>query len=163
MTNPKIPWEAACRWQQYEAEQRVNLVRLGAIGLFYLVHLVHQLSAAGNVPALAALGLDAGSALSRQTHIAITSLVLAWGMVGLWIHRMLRERKFPEWLMYASTIGDLCFLTATLVLTLGPTSPLIAGYFLIVIMSGLRFDLRLVRWSTATAILSYLIGWRLNS
>lgn len=157
MTKPKIPWEAACRWQQFEAEQRVNLVRLGAIGSFYIVHLVHHLAAAGNLPLLSALGLDAGSSLTRQTHIAITCVVLAWGMVGLWIHHLLRERVFPDWLMYASTFGDLCFLTAILVLTSGPTSPLIAGYFLVVIMSGLRFDLRLVRWSTATTVLSYLI------
>lgn len=156
MTNPKIPWEAACRWQQYEAELRVNLVRIGSIGSFYIVHLVHHLGAVGNVPALATLGLDAGAALTKQAHIAVTSIVLAWGMIGYWIHYLLRERVFPGWLMYASTMGDICFLTAVLVLTSGPTSPLVAGYFLIIIMSGLRFDLRLVRWSTSIAILSYV-------
>ncbi len=156
MTNQKIPWEAACRWQQYEAELRVNLVRLGAIGSFYIVHLVHHLGAAGSVTAFTALGLDAGTALTQQAHVAITSIVLAWGMIGLWIHYLLRERVFPSWLMYASTLGDICFLTAILVLTSGPTSPLVVGYFLIISMAGLRFDLRLIRWSTATAILSYV-------
>lgn len=71
MNNQKIPWEAACRWQQYEAELRGNLVRLGAIGSFYIVHLVHHLGAAGSTPAFTALGLDAGTALTQQTHVAI--------------------------------------------------------------------------------------------
>lgn len=156
MINQKIPWEAACRWQQYEAELRVNVVRIGAIGSFYIVHLVHHLAAASTIPILVALGLDAGTPLTNQAHIAITSIVLSWGIVGLWVHYLLRERVFPGWLMYASTMGDICFLTAILVLTTGPTSPLVVGYFLMIMMSGLRFDLRLVRWSTVTAILSYV-------
>ncbi len=156
MTSHRIPWEAACRWQQFNAELRVNLVRLGAIGSIYIVHLLHQLAAKGSVPALTALGLDSGTVLTRQTHIAITCVVLAWLMIGLWIHRLLRGQVFPSWLMYVSTAGDICFLTAILVLTSGPTGPLVAGYFLILIMSGLRFDLPLVRCTTIAAVLSYL-------
>ena len=156
MTSQRIPWEVACRWQQYEAELRVNLVRLGAIGSIYLVHLLHQLAAKGSFPALSVLGLDAGTVLSRQTHIAITCVALAWVMIALWIHRLLRGQVFPSWLMYASTAGDLCFLTAILVLTSGPTGPLVAGYFIIVTMSGLRFDLPLVRCTTVAAVLSYV-------
>ncbi len=157
MKDGQIPWEAACRWQQYEAELRVNLVRLGAIGLFYIVHLVHHVAAKGNLPVLAALGLDSGTVLTGQTHAALTCIVLAWVMIGLWIHRSLSMRVFPRWLMYGSTAGDVILLTAVLVLTSGPTSPLIAGYFLIVMMSGLRFDLTLVRCATATTVVSYLI------
>jgi hypothetical protein len=156
-TDRPIPWEAACRWQQYEAELRVNLVRMGAVGAFYIVHLVHHLAAGGKVPFLKALGLDAGTVLNTQTHAALTYAVLAWVMIGLWIHRSLSSRVFPGWLMYASTLSDLCLLTAILVLTSGATSPLVAGYFLIVMMSGLRFDLPLVRWTTAASVFGYLI------
>ena len=156
-TDDQIPWEAACRWQQFEAELRVNLVRLAAIGSFYLVHLVHHLAAGGNVPVLTALGLDAGTVLNTQTHAALTCVVLAWVMIGLWIHRSLSSRVFPTWLMYVSTLSDLSLLTAILVLTSGATSPLVAGYFLILMMSGLRFDLPLVRWATGASVFGYLV------
>ena len=157
VSDEQIPWEAARRWQQYEAELRVNLLRLGAIGSFYIVHLVHHLAAGGKYPALAALGLDSGAVLTGQTHAALTCVVLVWVMIALWIHRSLSWRVFPGWLMYASTVGDVILLTAVLVLTSGPTSPLIAGYFLIVMMSGLRFDLPLVRCATAATVVSYLV------
>jgi hypothetical protein len=156
MMRQKISWEAACRWQQYDAEMRVNLVRIAAIGLFYSVHLVHQLASKGNIPVLTAIGLDLGTVVSKQTHVAITCVMLAWLMIGVLIHLLLRGQVFPDWLMYASTAADICFLTAILVLTSGPTSSLISGYFLIVIMSGLRFDLTLVRCTTFAAFLSYL-------
>jgi hypothetical protein len=152
-----IPWDAACRWQQFQAELRVNLVRLGAIGTFFMVHLVHQMAAKGDFPMLVALGLDSGTVLTTQTHTALTCIVLAWVMMAVLVHRMLSERVFPGWLMYGSTLGDVILLTAVLVITSGPTSPLIAGYFLIVMMSGLRFDLRLVRLSAAASVVSYLV------
>jgi hypothetical protein len=56
----------------------------------------------------------------------------------------------------AVTLGDLAWLTALLTLSTGPRSAMVAGYFLILIATGLRFDLRLVRWSTVAAIVAYL-------
>lgn len=156
MINEPMPWEAACRWQQFEAELRVNLIRLGAVGSFYIVHLLHHFAASGKLSLFSWLALDDGKVVAPPTHTALTCIVVAWAMVGLWVHHSLRDRVFPRWLMYASTAADLIFLTAVLVLTSGPTSPLVSGYFLIVIMSGLRFDLSLVRCSTAAAVLSYL-------
>ena len=43
-----------------------------------------------------------------------------------------------------------------LTLSSGAASPLVAGYFLIIMMAGLRFDVRLVRLTTCGAIAGYL-------
>src|SRR5947207_1831073 len=53
--------------------------------------------------------------------------------------------------------GDLVLLTCVLALTSGATSPLVAGYFLIVMMSALRLDLRLTRCTTAAAVAGYVV------
>ncbi len=153
----ELAWDAACRWRQYEAELRVNLVRVAAIGVFYSVHLVHHLAATGRHPVLEVLGLDAGAGLSDHAHVAVTCIAVAWAMLGLLIHRLLLGRVFPRWLMYASTGTDLLLLTCVLSLTSGVTSPLVAGYFLIVMMAGLRLDARLVRCTTATAVIGYVV------
>lgn len=148
-------WAAARRLRQYEAEIRVNLVRIAAVGAFYLVHLLHHFAASGKHAWLGFLGLEGGAWLTPQLHLAVTCIVLAWVMAALVVQQLLQAGLFPRWLMYASTGADLCFLTAILTLSSGAASPLIAGYFLIIIMSGLRFDVRLVRLTTCGAICGY--------
>lgn len=150
-------WQTACRWRQYESEVRVNLIRIAAVGVFYAVHLVHQVAASGNHRIFAVLGLDAGTVLPKPNHVAVTCLALAWVMLALFIHSLLLARRFPRWLMYVSTGGDILLLTGVLALTSGARSPLVAGYFLIVMMAGLRLDLWLVRATAAGTLIGYLV------
>ncbi len=148
-------WTLARRLRQYDAEIRINVVRVAAIGIFYMVHLVHYLAVTNGSAPLAFLGLDAGDSLAAPMHAAVTCVVLAWVMAAVGIHQLLRAGLFPWWLMYASTVGDLFFLTSVLALSSGPTGPLLSGYFVILIMSGLRYDLRLVRVTTCGALMGY--------
>jgi hypothetical protein len=43
-------WHIIQRWQQHEGEARANLLRIGAIGTFYLIHLWNYLSSQGKLP-----------------------------------------------------------------------------------------------------------------
>lgn len=132
------PWDVAARWQEYEGEVRANLLRVCGIGAFYLIELWNR----GNVdPAF---------------HRAVTALASGWVMVAWAVHMTLRRRAFPAWLKSVSTGLDLVFFTVLLLLADGPRSPLVYGYFFILVLSALRFSLPLVRWATVGAAASYL-------
>lgn len=147
-------WDIACRWRQYEAEIRVNVVRVVAIGLFYLVHLAHYYSAKGFGQEF--LQLNDGVTLSSQRHIAITTVVVAWMMYGLVVHMLLQDKVFPKRLPVLSICMDNLLLTSVLLLSNGAGSPILAGYFLIIIMSGLRLNLAWVWIAAGGAIGGYL-------
>lgn len=143
--------------RQFDAELRVNVVRLAAVATFYGIHLLQYYAAADAGGWWSFLGLGGGPTLSQPLHLAVTSLVLAWIAAAMIVHQLLEARILPAWLMYASTALDACLLTCVLSLASGAASPVVAGYFLIVIMAGLRFDLRLVRCATACVVIGYVV------
>ena len=85
----------------------------------------------------------------------VTALIVAWLLASWSVLVFVRQRVFPAALKYFSTGLDLAFLTAILLVSDGPRSPLIAGYFLVVLLSGLRFSLPLVRFATVGAMACY--------
>jgi hypothetical protein len=144
-------WYIAERWQQYAGESRANSLRIGAIGSFYIVHLLHHYGW---------LHLGATKAAMPQSTVAfhrdVTMLAVAWSMVSLVVLLFLQQKIFPSWLKYASTAADVVFLTAMLCISSGPRSPLVLGYPLVIVLAGLRFSLPLVRFATAGSLLGYL-------
>ena len=92
----------------------------------------------------------------RPFHLAVTSLAVAWTMVGLGVLLCLRGRVFPAAVKYVSTGCDLVLLTALLTVANGPRSPLIAVYFVIVALASLRFSTPLVRFASVGAVAGYL-------
>ena len=58
-----------------------------------------------------------------------------------------KHQIFPAGLKYATTAADLIFLTLILLAASGPQSPLVIGYFLIIVLATLRFSLGLVRFA----------------
>lgn len=155
-------WETVRLERQFDAELRTNVVRIAAVGLLYTLHLIHHYSAGGKHAWLGFLRLDDAAALPEPVHDALTAIALAWAMMAVIIHLALESRVFPRGLMYASTLADVVFLTAVLVFTSGASSPLVAVYFLIIMMAGLRLQLSLIWFTTLSAILGYLcvIGCR---
>lgn len=149
--------DVGCRWEQYAAEMRANMVRCLAIGIFYVVYALHRVAGSVDSGLLHALGFDAGLHAPMDVHIAITCIMLAWVMLAFWIHHLLVRQVFPDWLKYVSTVGDIALLSLTLVLTSGASSPMVAGYFLVLMMTALRLDLRLVRWTTVASLVGYLV------
>lgn len=144
-------WHVVRRWQEYEGEARANLLRVIGIAAFYAIELVnyHGLS-------LGFLELPRQADVTSDFHRAVTALAIAWVALALGVHLCLTRQVFPAVLKFISTGLDLVLLTAILLLADGPRSPLVVGYFLIIALSSLRFDLGLVRAATVGAMLGYL-------
>lgn len=149
-------WFIVGRWEEFEGEGRTNLLRIAAIGAFYSVELVNYHL------------LHTPDAAFTAYHQKVTALAVAWTMVSLAILLCLRRQFFPAALKYASTAADLLLLTALASVEpeggaarVGPFSPLVGVYFLIIALAALRFSLGLVWFSTLGAMVGYLalVGW----
>jgi hypothetical protein len=149
-------WFIAQRWQAYEAEARANLLRIIAIGAFYLVHLWSYFSAQGRLPNFGVLQLAGAGEINEQFHLLVTLMAVAWAMLALGILIALQQRMFPRWLPYFSTGCDIAMLTGIICIGSAARSPLVAGYFLILVLSGLRLSLPLIWFSTAGCAFAYL-------
>ena len=101
-------------------------------------------------------GFQVPPIVDRAFHQAVTGLALAWALTGLAVLILQKNRIFPAGLKYATTAADLVFLTLVLCLAAGPNSPLVIGYFLIIVLATLRFSLGLVRFAAAGAVAGYL-------
>jgi hypothetical protein len=143
-------WFIVGRWQEVEGEGRANLLRIIAIGVFYSIELASQYGFSFG-------WLQLGPAVDVRAHQVITAVAVAWTMVALGVHVMLREQIFPPALKYASTMCDVVLLTTMLLVAHGPRSAMVVGYFLIIALAGLRFQLRLVWCATLCSMGGYLV------
>lgn len=149
-------WFIAQRWQEFEGEARANLLRIAAIGTFYLLHWWNYLSSQGKLPRWGVLELAEAGTVDRKFHLMATLVALAWTLAAAGVHLCLRNRVFPRWLPAASTTVDLVMLTSVLCISTGPRSPLVVGYFLVIALAALRFNVDLVRLATIGAAAGYL-------
>ena len=144
-------WFIVTRWQQLEAEARVNRIRILAILFFYLVELANYYGfSLGPVqwPALAEV--------TQSDHRAVTALVVLWLTISVALFLCRQRRFFPRWLIYISVALDLVLLTAVILLRGGPSSSLVFAYFVLLALAATRFNLVLVRFATALAGLCFL-------
>jgi hypothetical protein len=142
-------WFIVGRWQEYAGEARANLLRVAAIGAFYVIELTNY------------HGLDFGplqmpATVEQRFHATVTALAVAWVLVALATLLCLRIHIFPAALKYVTTGCDVVLLTTILTVADGPRSPLVVGYFLIIVLSTLRFQLRLVWCATLSSLAGYL-------
>jgi len=144
-------WYIVGRWQEYEGEARANLLRILAIGVFYVVQLVSYYLLTAHVEGSAAF------AEATTFHQAATALAVAGSLVSLAILLCLRRRIFPAALKFISTAVDVILITSLAAIGSGPNSPLVVVYFLIIAIAGLRFSLRLVWCATIGTMLGYLM------
>ena len=144
-------WYIAERWQEYEGEGRANLLRIIGIGSFYTIHLLNYHGLRFGLLQLAQEG-----DVSREFHVQVTLLAVAWTMLAVGMLLCLKQRIFPRWIKLFSTSSDLVLLTAILYVSDGPQSPLIVGYFLLIVLAVLRFSLPLVRLATIGSMLGYI-------
>ena len=114
----------------------------------YLVHLVQHYRPWG--------WLDDGLPVSGGFHLAMTVIAAVWLLMAFAIYLSLRQHLFPKGMMYLTTGMDLTLLTAAVCLGNGQASPLVLGYLLIIVMSGMRVSLPLVRCATCSALFAYL-------
>jgi len=125
-------------------------LRILSIGAFYIIELV-------NYYGLQLGFLEMPKVVDKPFHQTVTALATAWTMVCLGVLLCLSQGIFPAGLKYLTTGIDVVFLTAILIVAHGPQSPLVIGYFLIIILSTLRFSLPLVRAATVASMSGYLV------
>ncbi len=152
---PLTPF-AAQRWREFIGEAQANRLRVTALAVFYVVHLWAYLSSIGKLPALSFLQLADAGAISPRYHTAITCLALVWVLVALGVQFCLRSGVFPRWFGYATISADVLLATALLCLGAGPRSALVTLYFLLLIAAAMRSSWRLVIFTTAACVVSYL-------
>jgi hypothetical protein len=132
------------RIEAWAGEVRVNLIRLVAIFGFYGYHLLNVYF------------LSDDPTVGGPFHAAVSALVLAWTSEVLFLYFFLSRRWMPPILKYLATGGDIVFVTALLVISASPASPLVSLYFLIVAAAPLRLSLRLVYVSSLGCMIAYL-------
>lgn len=141
-------WHIVGRWQEFEGEARANLLRIAAIGAFYIVQLLHFHI------------FTHGDPQQLPFHQRATAIAVAWTMIALGVMLCQRMRVFPAALKYASTAGDLILLTALASFAAGPFSPLVLAYFVIIALASLRLSRGLVWFSALGSMAGYwtLVG-----
>lgn len=142
-------WFIVGRWQDFAGEARANLLRIAGIAAFYVIELI-------NYYGLHLGPLEIPATVDRPFHAVVTALAVAWTMVALATQLCLQIRIFPVWLKYVTTGCDIALLTTILTVADGPRSPLIVGYFLVVVLSTLRFQLPLVWFATVGSMAGYI-------
>ena len=147
---PDRQWYIVGRWQEFEGEARANLLRIVAIGVFYIGQLI-SFYVFTTHDETDPIFLEA-----RTVHQAATALAVAGSLVSLAILLCLRRRIFPAALKYISTTSDVVLVTCLASIGSGPKSPLVVVYFLIIAMAGLRFSLGLIWCATIGTMLGYL-------
>jgi len=153
----RASWEAARRIESWAGEIRVNRLRLAAIIVFYVRHLIDIYVNPAN------------RTFSGRYHLWVTLIVLAWAGLVLWLHWALSQRRMGEKLKYVSVIWDLVMVTLLGVVARTPQTPLMLLYFIVIASAPLRLSLKLVwvatlgAWVGYAIVLAYyawwLIGW----
>src|SRR5678815_6052306 len=85
-------WEAARRIESWAGEIRVNRLRLAAIIVFYVRHLVDIYVNPQN------------RQFSGRYHLFVTLIVLGWAALVLYLHWALSQRRMGEKLKYVAVI-----------------------------------------------------------
>jgi len=128
------------------ASDRINLIRLIAVAAFYAVEVLNYFNVS-----LGPLGFP--DEVYAATHSAITAIAIAWVLLGsAAAFAAARIRWFPAF----ATVADLFLLSLLLCVAGGPRGPMVVGYFLVIVLSGLRFNLGVVRLATIGSVVAYL-------
>jgi len=147
-------WFITSRRQDYQGEERANVLRIVTVTAFYLIELANDHGVN--------LGFIQIPKIHDQAfHQAVTAVALAWMILALGVYLCLRWQMLPARMKYLTTILDIVLLTVLLMIANGPRSPMVVGYFLILAMATLRFRLPLIWCATLGAVAGYvwLLGW----
>ncbi len=142
-------WYIVGRWLEFEGESRANVLRLIFIAAFYLIELI-------NFYGLKLGFIEMPQVVEAEFHWTVTALAVGWTVVSLLVLYCMSHHIFPASLKFISTGLDVLFLTFVLAAASGPSSPLIVGFFLLIALSALRFNLPLVWFATLGSMAGYL-------
>lgn len=133
------PWDRLRRWARREPALASHLA--GTLGALAVVQANYVLRGS----------IDPGY------HRQIVSLFLGWAAVSLLFARIARNPGWEYATRFAWSAADAILLTAILAIADHPLGPLMIGYSLLVVTSGLFFRVRLVWFMTCVCLLSYAV------
>jgi hypothetical protein len=96
-------------------------------------------------------------ALASDQHVRILAILAAWAAASFACQALLRKDYRTGFVSRVWLGSDALFLTAALATNRGQDSPLVVLYGLILAASGLWLRPGLVRFTTAVAVLGYLV------
>ena len=120
--------------------------RLASLGLFYLAFCVVE----------AVTYLVNRTAIDWEFHGEIVGLLAVWMTVSIVCQQFIESRRwsFPARFVWG-TLDSLLLLAVLLVVADGAASPLVVGYPLLIVASGLWFRVRFVTFMTVLSLISY--------
>ena len=127
------------RLWSWTRRQPALALRLGALGLFYVVEIVNYFAGV--------VGWD--------FHWRISLLMGTWAVASAVCQQFLESRRWSIPARFAWGTLDAILLLSVLLVADGAGSPLIVGYFLLIVGSGLWFRVRFVTFMTVLSLLSY--------
>ncbi|HEX3357838.1 MAG TPA: hypothetical protein VHS31_12780 [Tepidisphaeraceae bacterium] len=144
-----IQWELSRRIEAWAGEIRVNLIRIVALAVFYLRHLIELFLSEKDAP------------IRGIYHVRVTALVVAWaGMAGA-VHLLLSSRFYPPAMKFVASLFDLLMITILCTIAGGPQTPLVLLFFGVIAAAPLRLSLPVVWTTTFGSMAGYLavLGW----
>ncbi|MEW4451357.1 hypothetical protein AB1L30_01610 [Bremerella sp. JC817] len=139
-------WFIVRRWQAYAGELRALVIRAVSVVVLYGFHLVSHF---GETPEV--------QETFAEMHRRLTIISVLMLVVSLLTLLLILKRVLPGWLAFLTTAVDLLAVTAVIASTGGPMrSALMGGFFLVIAMAGLRFDLRLVWFATLGSMAGFM-------
>ena len=127
------------RLLSWTRRQPALALRLGALGSFYIVELVNYFS----------------GTVSWNFHWRISLLMGTWAAASVICQQFLQSQRWSVPARFVWGALDTVLLLSVLLVADGAGSPLIVGYFLLIVGSGLWFRVRFVAFMTVLSLLSY--------
>jgi len=87
--------------------------------------------------------------------VKTSAVIVAWIPICYIFHRWLQKEEKSVWARFGWACTDIVFFTAILLFANGISSPLVIGYPLLIVVSGLWFRTGLVWIMTGLAVVSY--------
>ncbi|MEX0717229.1 MAG: serine/threonine-protein kinase [Planctomycetaceae bacterium] len=132
------PWDRLRRWARREPALASHLA--GTLGALAVVQVNYQMR-----------GVD------FAYHLRIVWLLAGWAVVSVLFAWMARKPGWDHGTRFVWSAADAALLTAMLTIADPPPGPLLIGYPLLVVTSGLFFRVRLVWFMTCVCLLSYAV------
>jgi eukaryotic-like serine/threonine-protein kinase len=95
------------------------------------------------------------SGYDRPFHLTVMLLFAAWATVAVLCQNLLRRAGDNNFARYLWAAADAYLLTVMLYIADDPLGPLLVGYPLLIVASGLFFRVRLVTFMTVACLLAY--------
>ncbi len=127
------------RFFSWTRRQPALASRLGALGLFYVVETINYLAAE----------------VKWDFHWKVSMLMGVWAAASIACQKIIDSRHWDISTRFAWGVLDSICLLAVLLVANGAASPLIVGYPLLIVASGLWFRVRFVWFMTGLSLLSY--------